>query len=252
VSYKGPTVNSISVTNRQINNLEATRTASGGIDVSGEYVITLKNGGYLPILTPTIGLDLGLRDSAVKLVDEQIEAETIQARDTLDVSFEFRASDKGSRYESEIQSACSGSVNVKEELEFTAIFLSTTFNTTTQVSVKQSECDLTADDQPENRTEQPEPEPQQPMPESSPIPPNQGSLLRIEGADPENKTTYTVTVSGKIQEEEGIGRGDQAQGQRSLVHWPNPSGHGVICLFWSAHMSPGPPVGFICFAGKVR
>ena len=169
--------NALTIEDRRFSKFNATEQSSGRIDISGEYTVTIKNGGFLPV--PSVSFNVGsmkIPDTDVELISQKSSnVGTIGPGSSKDMTLEFTLNGPSSDLRSVTYTACGGEapeLNIQEQAA--GILLAIGVDSTVQVSSPSPSCTFPQQPTPgPEPPESPEPPEEDPQPPEEPDPPQQ-------------------------------------------------------------------------------
>jgi hypothetical protein len=192
--------NALSIESREFTKFNATRQ-EGRIDIQGEYTVTVKNGGLLPVPGASLNVNtLQTPDSGVEIISqEQASIGTISGGQTADVTVKFNASASQNDLLNFAGTACQGdSVSAKVQENVSGLLLAIAFDDSVDITSSQSDCMLGGGPPATQPGPQPEPQPEpEPRPEPEPEPRPPGGRPEPEPEpEPEPPEEQTVDITG--------------------------------------------------------
>jgi len=208
--------NALSIEDRRFTKFNATEESSGRIDINGEYTVTIKNGGFLPVPGVTFNVNsMTIPDTEVEFVAQKSSsAGTIGPGSSKDVTVEFNISGPASDLRSATYGACGGDkVEMKTDENAAGLLLAVATNTVVEIASPSPKCSFPQEptpgpqppEAPEPPEEQPpeEPEPPEEPPEQPPEEPEPPEQEPPEDDEPQPEEVELIIDDMSSEQRDG-------------------------------------------------
>jgi len=158
-------VNSLSITKRELRKFEGT-AESGRVDITGEYEVTIKNEGVLPILASQYEVQKLSPTSVSKtlITEKSGDVGRLSPGSSESVNISFKISGNKDQLMTLARTGCNGNtIKCEVEEQISGRFLALPFDEKRNLSVSAGSCSLRSDVGQAPPTSEPEPTPSQPV-----------------------------------------------------------------------------------------
>lgn len=167
--------NALSIEDRRFTKFNATEESSGRIDISGEYTVTISNGGLLPVPGVTFNVNsMVIPDTEVEFVAQKSSsAGSIGPGSSKDVTIEFNISGPASDLRTVTYGACGGDkIEMKTDENAAGLLLAVATDAVVEITSPSPKCSFpqepTPGPEPPEAPEPPEEEPPEEEPPEQP------------------------------------------------------------------------------------